>query len=182
MPNKDLLKIGLKNGRMLIQVPKGLKITPDYKPSFDTKVILAHALGNAIIGLVLKHLNPDSGFVKNLESNGMAIAHWHGYINPNVVPDGWQVYGEGNTPVSCSTSQSAIYALAGKIDSFIRYLPEKRNYSGDIQIEPHHGSNMCHLSLKDLADFLSHRDDVSRLGNYYLNHYHNKKVDELRFQ
>ena len=169
-PNKDLIKLGLKNGKMLMQIPKGLKITPDYKPSFDTKVILAHVVGNVIIGSILKYLDLNSEFAKRMENNGMAIAHWHGYINPHLIPQGWHTYGYENVPVSCSTPQSAIYALSGKINTFIKSLG-KEEYMGDIHIEPHHGTNICFNSLKDLGSFLSHRQDVSKLGNHYLNLY-----------
>lgn len=170
-PDKDLLKMGIKSGRMLMQVPQNLELTPSYKPSFDTKVILAHAVANALIGMILKDRNPDDTFAKNLEENGMAIAHWHGYINPAAVPAGWSIFGENNLPVSCSTYQSAIFALSGKIQNFLKLFAENIEYKGDIHIEPHHGSNICTASLKALGDFLTHREDVSKLGNYYLKQY-----------
>ncbi|MEK9185931.1 MAG: hypothetical protein AAB863_04110 [Patescibacteria group bacterium] len=170
-PNKDIVKIGLVNGKMLMQVPKGLKITPDYKPSFDTKAILAHAVGNAIIGSLLKYLKPDSEFVSAIENNGVAIAHWHGYINPETIPHGWHVHGQENVPVACSTPQSAIYALVGKINAFTNCLIKDEKYLGDVHIEPHHGTNICFTSLRKLGSFLSHRQDVSKLGNHYFNFY-----------
>ena len=170
-PRKDLIKMGLTRGNMFIQTPKELKMTPDYKPSFDTKVILAHAVGNAIIASVVKYFNPESKFVDNIENKGLAIAHWHGYINPNKIPAGWNVYGQENVPVSCSTPQSAIFALYGKLNKFFSLDKDNlKNYSGDIHIEPHHGSNICFDSLNELGKFLS-QEDVSKLGNYYLSFY-----------
>ncbi|MEK7564872.1 MAG: hypothetical protein AAB501_01375 [Patescibacteria group bacterium] len=169
-PERDLIKIGLVEGKMLIQIPKRLKITPDYKPSFDTKVILAHAIGNAIIASLIRHFDPNSKFVDNVEERGLAIAHWHGYINPEMIPDGWSVYGENNVPVSCSTPQSAIFALSGKLNKFLEIFNNNKKYRGDIHIEPHHGNNICFDSLKELGQFLS-KENTSRLGNHFLNFY-----------
>jgi hypothetical protein len=175
-PYKDVLKMGLKDGIMYMQIPSALEMTPNYKPSFDTKVILAHAVGNAIIGSIQNYFDNNSTFAKAISSRGMAIAHWHGYVNPDAVPKGWVVYGKNNVPVSCSTHQAAIFALSGKINAFIKYVNDGNEYLGDIHIEPHHGTNMNYFTLKTLAEFLSHRDDVSKLGNHYLNYYHNHKV------
>ncbi len=170
-PSKDLIKIGLDNGKMTMQVPKGLKITPDYKPSFDTKVILAHAVGNAIIAAILLKLKPESKFPKKFAESGVAIAHWHGYFKPSLIPKGWYVHGYNKLPVACSTPQSAIFALSGKINSFIEAISEKAEFVGDIHIEPHHGTNICFSSLSDLGNFLEKNPEASRLGNHYFNLY-----------
>ncbi|MEK9185446.1 MAG: hypothetical protein AAB863_01595, partial [Patescibacteria group bacterium] len=110
-------------------------------------------------------------FVSSIENNGVAIAHWHGYINPETIPYGWHVHGQENVPVACSTPQSAIYALFGKIKTFTNCLVKDEIYLGDVHIEPHHGTNICFTSLRKLGSFLSHRQDVSKLGNHYFNFY-----------
>lgn len=170
-PQKDAIKLGLANGRMIMEIPVGLKLNPDYKPSFDTKVILAHALSNAIIGSVLKYFEPHSRFADLIEKNGMGMAHWHGYINPDMTPEGWHVYGFENAPVPCSSPQSAIYAFNGKINAFMKSLADNKKYRGDIHVEPQHGVNISFSSLKELGDFLANNPDASRLGDYYLNLY-----------
>lgn len=166
-PDKDLIVLGLVNGRMVLETPIGLKIKSDYKPSFDTKIILAHAVGNAIIASMLNHISPTNKFSKIMKEDGMALAHWHGYIKKEFVPRGWHVYGVHNPHVACSTAQSAIYALYGKIQAFMDQLPSNEEYMGDIHIEPQHGTNITFSSLEELGKYLSQKDIV-KLGNAYL--------------
>lgn len=166
----DLLKLGLINGKMHMEFPRGLKIDSDYKPSFDTKVILAHAIGNAIIASIIHYFNEEHYFAKLIENRGIGLAHWHGYFNPKYIPDGIVVYGEKNLHVSCSSPQSAIYALSGKLDTFERKIISNnyQDYKGDIHIEPHHGINICYPSLIELANYINGNSEITELGNKYL--------------
>ncbi|MEK9147324.1 MAG: hypothetical protein AAB593_00175 [Patescibacteria group bacterium] len=177
-PNKDLIKLGLYNGKMMIETPLGLKLKKDYKPSFDTRVILAHAAGNAIVASILAFIKPEAIFPKRLEERGIALSHWHGYVNPEFILSGWYVHGQYNPHVSCSSPQSAIYAIDGKMRVFIKNIFNniKNDYFGDIHIEPHHGSNMTFSSLEEFGKFVSFRKNVASLGNLYLDlHYKVKK-------
>lgn len=166
-PQKDLIKLGLRAGKMYLHSPMGLKITSSYKPSFDTGVILAHAIGNIIVGAIIKMRQPESQFVKNLENNGLAIAHWHGYINKDYLPNGWRVHGENNPHVPCSAPQCAYFALIGKLNSHLNN-PLNQLYLGDIHVEPHHGINIVYPTLVDLGNFLLSNSEISSLGNKYL--------------
>lgn len=170
-PSRDLLKLKLHNGVMSMETPSGLVLTPDYKPSFDTRVILAHAIGNAIIAAVLSYKKPGSRFITNLTQQGLAIAHWHGYVDPERIPEGWHVHGEHNPHVACSSPQSAIYALDGKIRAFEVAMSKNGAFEGDIHIEPHHGTNIVYPSLSGLADFFLSDTPPSSLGNKYLENY-----------
>ncbi len=167
---KDLLKIGLVNGSMCMEFPKGMKVDRDYKPSFDTKVILAHSVGNAIIASILKYLNSNNQYAKLLENGGLAIAHWHGYFNQKYIPTGMYLHGNKNPHVSCSSPQSAMYALSGKLSSFYSIInkPEQELYKGDIHIEPHHGININFPSLTELAQYILDNPNATELGNKYL--------------
>lgn len=164
---RDLLKLGLHNGKMYIQTPQGLKLHADYKTSFDTKVILAHAVGNAVVASILEYLYPGNTFSLQLKRNGAAIAHWHGYFHPARIPSGWIFHGVENPHVACSSPQSAMYALDGKLRSFSKHAA-KVGYRGDIHIEPHHGSNICFTTLPELAEMLVKDPQISILGNKYL--------------
>lgn len=166
-PKKDLIKLGLVNGKMFIQSQYDSVIDNDYKTSFDTQVILAHAVGNAIIASVLKYTNPDAEFLKRYLKDGFSISHWHGYIHPEYVPKGWFVHGIANPHVACSSPQSAIYALMGKLNVFKDSIKNGVEYKGDIHIEPHHGTNICFTSVTDLADYLVNNPKASILGNDY---------------
>lgn len=170
-PDLDILKMGLVNGRLVLEQPRSKDWDKASRPSFDTRVILAHAIGNAIVASVLKQTNPESLFVTALENNGLAIAHWHGYINPEYVPSGWIVHGVENPHVSCSSPHSAIYAIDGKLKAFASALKNGIEYFGDIHIEPHHGTNINYWSLSELGVFFTRSNDVSTLGNKYLSNY-----------
>jgi len=74
---KDLIKIGLINGQMYMQLPKGLIQDNTYKPSFDTKVILAHAVCNALIAIKAKIIGNNIQFSKMIQKRGISISHWH---------------------------------------------------------------------------------------------------------
>ncbi len=168
-PGKDLLKIGLVSGVMTMQIPKGLKIHRDYKPSFDTKVILAHAVGNALIASIMNG-SDDSEYVKIVTRRGLSISHWHGYFNRELLPNGVQMYGRDNLHVSCSSPQSAVYALDGKLKSFFGRIEKNEiaGYRGDVHIEPHHGINITFPSLIDLAQYILDNPRATNLGNTYL--------------
>ncbi len=170
-PNKDIIKLGLKNGRMHLCSPKGLVLKSDYKPSFDTKVILAHAVGNVIIASILQKFSPKDEFLNLVKNKGLAMAHWHGYFHPEKIPEGWVYHGISNPHVSCSSPQSAIYAIDGKLKIFNEMINSGKIFLGDIHIEPHHGSNIMFPSLVGLADFLNKDSQVSVLGNKYLDLY-----------
>ncbi len=168
-PSRDLLKLGLKNGKMLIEVPRGLRMDSTYKPSFDTKVILAHAVGNAINASIAKHLGQNQSFVETIEKKGMAMSHWHGYFNHSHIPAGIFEYGRENPHVACSSPQSAIYALEGKLVNFeVHALQNKEEYLGDIHVEPHHGSNINYPNLVALAQYINSDKESTSLGNRYL--------------
>ena len=152
----DIVRYGLCNGQIVFETPRGTNGSVDCKPSYDTLVIVAHALSNAIIASVLARRDPNAQFTKQLKDHGMAMAHWHGFLADSEVPVGYPVYGKDNPAVSCSTPQSAIYAMHGKLR-----LLEGRNLGklrGDINIEPHHGTNFTCKSLQSLAQWLLKAD------------------------
>lgn len=168
---KDLIKLGLSKGVMTLETPKGLVLTSDFKPSFDTKVILAHAVGNVIIATILKHFRKDSIFSKLIEERGVALVHWHGYVGPQFIPNNVYVHGAENPHVSCSSPQSAIYAIDGKLKVFNSMWNDGAEYLGDIHIEPHHGTNMTYSSLQEFGRFVTSNPEVASLGSRYLDLY-----------
>jgi hypothetical protein len=167
-PQSDILKLGLINGKMYMETPREMKLTKDYRPSFDTKVILAHAVGNAIVASILMHFDKQADFVKRATQDGIALAHWHGYFQPENIPKGWYYYGQRNPHVACSTAQSAIFALDGKLRMFEQVSNDHQEYKGDIHIEPHHGTNISFTSITELAELLKNNPSLSVLGNKYL--------------
>lgn len=154
-PSRDILRMGLDKGRLTLELPANLDPLVDCKPSYDSTLILAHALGNALIASVLLRLQPDNRYLQHLLRSGLGIAHWHGYLSPAEYPAGYTVYGASNIPFSCSTPQSAVLALQCKIDAFVRHFERHGDYIGDVHIEPHHGTNMVGESLTAMARQLS---------------------------
>jgi hypothetical protein len=167
-PVRDLVKLGLTDAGLHLHTPQGVRIKSGYRPSFDTRVILAHAIGNALAASLFEHFNTNQGFVENFTSNGMALAHWHGYFHPERVPDSLHQYGIGNPHVACSSPQSAVYALQGKMQKITDCIEQGRKFTGDIHIEPHHGVNISYYSLQELGKFLCEHTEATKLGNKYL--------------
>jgi len=155
---RDITRIGLVDGRMYFQTPIGVRVEDDCKPSYDTGVMLAHALGNAILASVLGRLSGGAApFYKRLTTSGVGIAHWHDYLAQDELAAGYFLYGERNLPVACSTPQSASFALSGKLDLLRRVASHATTYRGDVHVEPHHGVNMTSDTLTNLAEWLAQR-------------------------
>ncbi len=154
-PYRDILKVGLANGQMYMEIPPGIDITEDYKPSFDTRVILSHCVANAIYAAAIKAANPGAHFPRILEEKGTALVHWHGQILPELIPLGWFTYGTENPPVLCSSSQAAIFAFKGKEAAVDESIHLGIEFLGDIHVEPQHGINISWETLVGLGKYLS---------------------------
>jgi len=148
---RDLVLLGMSRGSVFMKTPKGLAAGIDARPSYDTLTILAHAVANEIIASVLKRVQPVAPYLRNFERDGIALAHWHGDLDKNVIPRGYAVFGENNPPVSCSTHQAALYTLTGKLEAFALSMKTSGTYVGDVHIEPHHGINVTWPTLTGLA-------------------------------
>ncbi len=153
-PDKDILKLGLYEGKITIDTPANLT-KEECRPSYDTYAILAHAVGNVITASILKTVAPDSIFHRCLENDGLSVSHWHGYPNKDFPLDGYILHGNENPPVSCSTPQSAAYAFIGKLKALSEYKSDLNQYRGDIHVEPHHGTNItgC-LTITETARYV----------------------------
>lgn len=151
-PRRDIVRYVLRHGCIVLETPKGAGV--DCKPSYDTLVIVAHALANAIIGSVMARRDFRSPFFHRLKSKGLALAHWHGFLKSSDVPDAYPFHGQENPGVSCSTPQSAIYAMQGKLRLLESTGKASHRFRGDVHTEPHHGTNFTCGSLTALARWL----------------------------
>ena len=152
--NHDLVRMGLVDGRIIFDTPKNLPANLDCKPSYDTLTILAHALGNVIVASILKTIKGDNRFTNALETKGISLFHWHGYTVPGQLLNGYFFHGYGNPSVSCSTPQSAIYTLYGKLEALKNNLEHGIEFLGDVHVEPHHGTNIT--SVMALSEVIRH--------------------------
>ncbi len=161
---KDVVKMGIYKGQMMLQMPKGIELSANYRPSFDSRVILSHAVANVVVAAIDYYFHRSSLFAHKLVESGLAICHWHGSVDVNSVDDAWLVYGQSNPSVSCSALQGAIYAMQGKLESYLSNLPNEITYIGDVHVEPHHGINVTFSSLVDLAKYVTINSDFTKLG------------------
>ncbi len=152
-PQRDLVMLGLSRGTIVFSTPRGVTPGLDCKPSYDTLTILAHAAANALVAAVQTVVSPGARFAAATASSGLALAHWHGYLNHAKLPSGYVIHGDANPPVSCSTFQAAIFALRGKVDAFAGASAARREFAGDAHIEPHHGINLTGPTLLWLAQW-----------------------------
>jgi len=155
--HRDLMLLGLSAGTISVETPPASNGI-DFRPSYDTLTILAHALGNALIAGLIAGTGNASQFSNILSQNGMALAHWHGSVDTRLFPQGFTIFGDENPPVSCSTHQAAMYTLRGKLNAYARHVAEGKSYLGDIHVEPHHGVNVTWPSLMGLAKRLLGRN------------------------
>jgi len=163
-PEKDILRLGLHEGSITLETPKKISASA-CRPSYDTFAILAHAVGNIIIASVLLAIDRNAVFPAALMENGLSISHWHGYPDEFSSLQGYQLHGYENPPVSCSTPQSAAYALSGKIKAIEKNGSSNSEYRGDIHVEPHHGTNIAGvMTLTETAKWVDkmHKEFLSR--------------------
>jgi hypothetical protein len=153
-PECDLVRMGLCKRQILFDIPTGVDKT-DIQPSYDTLAILSHAVGNAIAASILLTVNDEALFPKELAHTGASISHWHGYPENGEKPEGYFTHGQDNPPVSCSTPQSAVYALVGKLNAMDESIKQGEMYRGDVHIEPYHGTNITgYMSLFESAKWV----------------------------
>jgi len=161
---RDILRMGLRKGEITLDVPPESS-KEECRPSYDTYAILAHATGNVIVASILKALNPEAEFSKSLQENGLSISHWHGYPDEDYPLPGYTLHGHENSPVSCSTPQSAAYAFNGKFVALNSFEGDPKSYRGDIHVEPHHGTNITgSMSLAETAAWV---DEMHKMKMIY---------------
>lgn len=151
---RDIVRLARRGGAITFDMPVGLA-SEDCRPSYDTRTIIAHAVGNAMVASLIRAIDEDAVFPRVLAESGISLSHWHGYIRHDEAPAGYVRFGADNPPVSCSTEQSAAYAFLGKLYALERCLDEGGVFRGDVHVEPHHGTNIsgC-MSLTESAEWI----------------------------
>ncbi len=163
-PARDLVRLGLEGGRIVLETPAGVP-AGSARPSYDTLVMLTHAVGNVIVSALQQVLTPGAGaLAEAMAGEGPTASHWHGYVREGTAPEGFASHGADNPPVSCSTPQSAVYALVGKLKAFEAALASDTPFAGDVHVEPHHGTNLVGaMSLVEAAQWAAENDPASAL-------------------
>jgi len=141
----DIVRMGLVKGKIIFDKTLTCTKVVDCKPSYDTLSILAHALGNAFVASILKVEIGENKFTTALETTGSTLFHWHGYLEQSQITKGLYLHGSSNPGVSCSTAQSAVFSITGKLQALESCLEEGGEFLGDVHIEPHHGTNFSSI-------------------------------------
>lgn len=147
-PEQDIVRMSWCLGDIYFDVPVRADRTA-CRPSYDTIAIISHAVANYCVASVLMAEGLPS-FSDALSHQGVSISHWHAYPRNESSLQGYVEHGIHNPPVSCSTPQSAIFAMLGKLDALNDAT--KPFYKGDIHIEAHHGTVVTGvMSLREAA-------------------------------
>ena len=133
-PATDLVRMGLVNGRIIVDLPSGIQNIRECKPSYDTLTILSHALGNATLCMLNKEWGHAEALSDKMHESGVGITHWHDYPEENHTPQSYFRHGENRPPVACSTLQSAIYSYLGKLECYAKAHMTGQSLSGDIHM------------------------------------------------
>ena len=129
-PYTDIVRIGLINGKLHLQVPAGIDLNRrDIRPSFDTYVILAQAMSASL-------------YTPELIENGMPILHFHGYPDPEWFRDNEYHSGAKNPSLPCGTVEAAILNY-----SAVYEIANKTSDNGSVKkllclVESDHGVNI----------------------------------------
>ncbi|MGD1921410.1 MAG: hypothetical protein ACFCAD_22480 [Pleurocapsa sp.] len=133
-PDRDILRLGLKNNLQL-QLPAGIDPKQvDIKPSYDTYVMVAIALATAL-------------YAPGLIENGAPIIHFHGYPNQEWFGDNEDWAGVEHPSVPCGTYESGVFNFLS-----IYNLANQNHSSINLAslIEPDHGTNIVSADLEYL--------------------------------
>ncbi|MCY4263114.1 MAG: non-ribosomal peptide synthase [Candidatus Dadabacteria bacterium] len=154
-PDSDIVRIGLINGKLYLQIPKGVDLVrKDIRPSFDTYVILSQALSTAL-------------YAPYMIEKEMCILHFHGYPDPCWFHASEHHAGALNPSLPCGTVEaallnySAVYETATKNGSDIKLL---------CLVESDHGVNVLGPDREYLVQRLIAGSNDGRilLGGKYL--------------
>ena len=147
----DVVRVGLVCGDIHFQTLDGVDLTRmQIRPSFDTYVMLAQAMGAAL-------------FVPDLMNGGMPIVHFHGFVHPNFFKDGEYFTGEKNISMACGTIHAAMQNYLG--------LQSLNEVQSDLVclVEPDHGVNIIAWDVEYLIDRLTegYENGHIQLGGKY---------------
>ncbi|MCJ7626190.1 MAG: hypothetical protein MUO76_22085 [Anaerolineaceae bacterium] len=132
LATRDIVRVGLINGVIHFQTVEGVDLSRErIRPSFDTYVMLAQALGAAL-------------YAPKMLAGGMPVVHFHGSIDPDFFQEGEVYIGANNLSMPCGTLPAALLNYQG-FQTF-----QGRNLSLLCLIEPDHGVNVIGKDIKDL--------------------------------
>ncbi|MEM9904894.1 MAG: hypothetical protein AAF921_07720 [Cyanobacteria bacterium P01_D01_bin.44] len=152
--DRDVLRVGLKQG-LLLQLPQDTAaIATDIKPSYDIYVMVAIALAAAI-------------YTPDLVKQGAPIVHFHGYPSANWFQSGEHFIGVDNPSVPCGTYESGVFNFLG-ISRLAEQNPSEISLIS--LIEPDHGTNIIAANPQYLIDRLKqgcHQGHIELGGKHF---------------
>lgn len=141
-PDRDLLRIGLKD-KLHLQIPNGIDpAVVDIKPSYDTYVMVAIALAAAL-------------YAPQLIKDGAPMIHFHGYPSHDWFEANEYCSGVDNPSVPCGTYESGVFNFF----NIYNLAQQSDNIALASLIEPDHGTNII---TRDLPYLLAKLKDTSK--------------------
>lgn len=135
--DRDLVRLGF-NGQLQLQTPEGCSWeTSDIRPSYDTYVMIALALGAAL-------------YHPHLVEHGAPLVHFHGYPAPEWFQPDESCTGAANPSVACGTFESGVLNFLG----MWKLAETNPDLKLACLIEPDHGSNLVACDIDYLVERL----------------------------
>jgi TubC N-terminal docking domain len=128
---RDIIRLGLKD-RLCLQTPQHLDSQRiDIKPSYDTYVMVAIALGAAL-------------YAPELIENGAPMVHFHGYPSKDWFEMNESYAGVNNPSVPCGTYESGVFNFLS-----IHEISDRNDNNIVLAslLEPDHGTNIIARDL-----------------------------------
>ncbi|GBF97036.1 hypothetical protein Rsub_09509 [Raphidocelis subcapitata] len=138
-PNNDWILLSFEPDALHLQVSRALgDIT---SPSFDSWLILSQAAANVALARKFKAAGRSARFVKIVETEGVALCHFHGFVRREAVPGNVAFFGQDRLPLPCGSVESAVLTIQekGTIADKVLRCEKDIDYAGDIHVEPDHG-------------------------------------------
>ena len=83
-------------------------------PSFDSWLILGQAATNVGLARKFKAAGRSANYVKMVESDGVALCHFHGFIPHKALPPNVAFFGQDRLPLPCGSIESALLTIEEK--------------------------------------------------------------------
>ncbi|MEL6441429.1 MAG: AMP-binding protein [Cyanobacteria bacterium J06621_8] len=133
---RDILRVGLIKGQLMLQLPKETELTADIKPSYDVFVMAAIVLGASLYMPSL------------IEQRGLPMFHFHGYPSVEWFDPGEYAAGMKNPSLPCGTYESGVL-------NFLAMHQLTLQHGDNIKLasltEPDHGTNIIAGNLEYLV-------------------------------
>jgi len=129
-PQDDWILLSFDPERISLEMSRALgDIT---SPSFDSWLILSQAATNLALARRFKAAGRSARYVDLVENKGVAVAHFHGFVQRDALPPNVAFFGQDRLPLPCGSVESALLTIEekGAIADKVLALEEDIDYAG----------------------------------------------------